>query len=33
MHRYFAYCTLLDRDEMRRFCPDARATETGTIEG
>lgn len=33
MRRYFAYCTLLDRDEMRRFCPDARATETGTIEG
>lgn len=31
--RYFAYCTLLDRDEMRRFCPDARATETATIEG
>ena len=28
-----AYCTLLDRDEMRRFCPDARATETGSISG
>lgn len=33
MRRYFAYCTLLDRDEMRRFCPAAQATETGTIEG
>ncbi len=33
MRRYFAYCTLLDRDEMRRFCPDARATETGSISG
>lgn len=33
MRRYFAYCTLLDRDEMRRFCPDAQATETGTIVG
>lgn len=33
MRRYFAYCTLLDRDEMRRFCPDARATGTGTIAG
>mgnify|MGYP001285233008 CR=1 FL=1 len=33
MGRYFAYCTLLDRDEMRRFCPEARATGTGTIDG
>lgn len=33
MHHYFAYCTLLDRNEMRRFCPDARPVETGTIGG
>ncbi len=23
MPRYFAYCTLLDTEEMRRFCPNA----------
>jgi gamma-glutamylcyclotransferase (GGCT)/AIG2-like uncharacterized protein YtfP len=31
--RYFAYCTLLDVQEMRRFCPDARPTVTGTVAG
>lgn len=30
---YFAYCTLLDRDEMRRFCPTARPAGTGHISG
>ncbi len=33
MPRYFAYCTLLERDEMQRFCPNARATEIGTVSG
>lgn len=31
--RYFAYCTLLDRDEMRRFCPTARPAGVGRISG
>ena len=31
--RYFAYCTLLDRDEMRRFCPGARPGEVGWVTG
>lgn len=31
--RYFAYCTLLDREEMRRSCPGARAGDTGWITG
>jgi gamma-glutamylcyclotransferase (GGCT)/AIG2-like uncharacterized protein YtfP len=30
---YFAYCTLLDRDEMGRFCPGAVPGSTGTISG
>jgi gamma-glutamylcyclotransferase (GGCT)/AIG2-like uncharacterized protein YtfP len=30
---YFAYCTLLDRYEMVRFCPEAEARETGRISG
>ena len=33
MVRYFAYCTLLDVEEMRRFCADARPEMTGTITG
>lgn len=31
--RYFAYCTLLDRDEMARFCPNAIAGDTGRVPG
>lgn len=31
MRRYFAYCTLLDRAEMRRFCPDARPAGTASL--
>lgn len=31
--RYFAYCTLLDRDEMARFCPNAVPGDTGHITG
>lgn len=31
--RYFAYCTLLDRDEMRRFCPLAQPVGVGRISG
>jgi gamma-glutamylcyclotransferase len=30
---YFAYCTLLDEQEMQRFCPTAEARATGTIDG
>jgi len=30
---YFAYCTLLDEHEMRRFVPGARPWVTGTIDG
>src|SRR3712207_783358 len=30
---YFAYCTLLDRDEMRRFCPNAQPRGVGRITG
>lgn len=33
MAHYFAYCTLLDRDEMGRFCPTATSGETGTVSG
>lgn len=33
MAHYFAYCTLLDRDEMGRFCPTAKAGETGSVTG
>lgn len=28
---YFAYCTLLDAEEMARYCPTARATEVGWV--
>lgn len=28
---YFAYCTLLDAEEMARYCPAARATEVGWV--
>jgi len=31
--RYFAYCTLLDRHEMARFCPNATPGDTGHISG
>lgn len=31
--RYFAYCTLLDRDEMRRFCATAQPLGVGRISG
>jgi gamma-glutamylcyclotransferase (GGCT)/AIG2-like uncharacterized protein YtfP len=31
--RYFAYCTLLDRDEMARFCPNAAPGDTGRVSG
>ena len=30
---YFAYCTLLDEEEMRRFVPTARRGATGQISG
>src|SRR5690349_19145216 len=30
---YFAYCTLLDEAEMRRFVPDALPRDTGTCVG
>lgn len=30
---YFAYCTLLDRAEMRRFCPNAQPLGVGRITG
>jgi hypothetical protein len=31
--RYFAYCTLLDQAEMRRFCPNAKPAGVGRITG
>jgi gamma-glutamylcyclotransferase (GGCT)/AIG2-like uncharacterized protein YtfP len=31
--RYFAYCTLLDRDEMARFCPNAVPGDVGRVSG
>lgn len=31
--RYFAYCTLLDRDEMARFCPNAIPGAVGRVSG
>lgn len=31
--RYLAYCTLLDQEEMRRFCPGARPGEVGRVTG
>ncbi|HLI51582.1 MAG TPA: gamma-glutamylcyclotransferase family protein [Thermomicrobiaceae bacterium] len=33
MVRYFAYCTLLDVNEMRRFVPEATPTITARLEG
>lgn len=33
MIRYFAYCTLLDVEEMRRFVPEATPTVTARLEG
>ncbi|MGA7671065.1 MAG: gamma-glutamylcyclotransferase family protein [Nitrolancea sp.] len=33
MPRYFAYCTLLDSEEMRRFCPNARPTLVARLGG
>lgn len=33
MVRYFAYCTLLEVSEMRRFVPEATPTVTATLEG
>ncbi len=33
MPRYFAYCTLLDVDEMRKFCPNARPTVVAQLTG
>lgn len=33
MAHYFAYCTLLDRDEMGKFCPTATPGETGSVSG
>ena len=33
MPRYFAYCTLLDTDEMRRFCPHAEPTVVARLSG
>ena len=33
MPRYFAYCTLLDTEEMRRFCPHAKQTVVAQLMG
>lgn len=33
MPRYFAYCTLLDTNEMRKFCPNARPTVVAKLVG
>ncbi len=33
MPRYFAYCTLLDTEEMRKFCPNAAATVVARLVG
>jgi gamma-glutamylcyclotransferase len=30
---YFAYCTLLDVDEMRKYCPSAEPTEVAGLPG
>lgn len=30
---YFAYCTLLDVEEMRRYCPTAEPTGVGRLPG
>jgi len=31
--RYFAYCTLLDIDEMHKYCPSADPTEVASLPG
>jgi len=31
--RYFAYCTLLDLGEMRKFCPGAEPTVVASLSG
>jgi gamma-glutamylcyclotransferase (GGCT)/AIG2-like uncharacterized protein YtfP len=33
MPRYFAYCTLLDTNEMRKFCPNASPTVVARLNG
>ncbi len=33
MPRYFAYCTLLDTEEMRKFCPTASPTVVAHLSG
>lgn len=33
MPRYFAYCTLLDTDEMHKFCPHAESTIVASESG
>jgi gamma-glutamylcyclotransferase (GGCT)/AIG2-like uncharacterized protein YtfP len=33
MMRYFAYCTLLDTAEMRKFCPTATPTVVARLNG
>ncbi len=33
MPRYFAYCTLLDTAEMKRFCPHAEPTVVARLTG
>ena len=30
---YFAYCTLLDTEEMHKYCPAAEPTETARLTG
>jgi hypothetical protein len=31
--RYFAYCTLLDTAEMRKFCPTAKPAMVARLSG
>ena len=31
--RYFAYCTLLDTNEMQKFCPGAQPTVVASLSG
>ncbi len=33
MPRYFAYCTLLDTEEMKRFCPNAQPVVVARLSG
>ena len=33
MPRYFAYCTLLDTEEMKRFCPHAQPAVVARLTG